>query len=150
MHEHSADLAIRKIQPVLPDVAIFNVPVFLYLEVIGDRRKIPPVRAKDAPDSKQNPFVRRHVGRIVNRVGQNARLLGLALLINPQESMAEHGGGVVHKGGGENEGNGLRVELPDPSLKSFTPLGGQASGVDAQLLTQPVIASHERALRRLA
>ena len=36
VHEEPADLPIVKIQSILPDIAIFDVPIFLHLQVIGD------------------------------------------------------------------------------------------------------------------
>ena len=82
MHEQPADLCVSKIQPVLPDVSIFNVPVFLNLEVVGNGGEIAPVSTENASDRILHPHVGRNVRRIIDGVGQDTRLFGLALLVN--------------------------------------------------------------------
>jgi len=98
MHQQTAHLIVRQVQPVFPDIAIFNVTVFLNLHIVRDRRKKTFVSSGKAFDGKHHAGIARHIGRVINGVGQNACLFRLALPIDPQERMAEHRRRVIHIG----------------------------------------------------
>src|SRR5207245_8649232 len=97
MHEHSRDLFCRQVEAIFPDVAVFEVPVFLDLDVVRYGRKIALESSEDSENGKGDLILCRHFRGIVDRVGQQTRLLRLALLVDAQKGMTEHGGRVVQE-----------------------------------------------------
>ena len=149
MHKQTRDLMVCKVQPVFPDIAVLNVAVFLDLEVVGNRREVAAVAAKDAADRIGQAGIRRHVRRIVDRVGQNPRLFCLALLVYPKQRMPKHRRGIVHEGGREDERDRLGLEVCEPALEPFAGHRWEAMLVETQSIPQPGIPGDKRALSRL-
>ena len=127
---------------------IFDVAIRLDLKVVG-RSETNLVAPKDALVCIFESDVGRKFCRVVDGVGQNSRLFGLAFLINPQECMTEHGGRIVHKGRGENEADSLGVQLGPPPVETITCHRHKPTVIKSQTLLQPVISGNEGTLGRL-
>ena len=63
--------------------------------------------------------------------------------------MAEHGGGVVHVKGSEDQGHAFGIQLPEPVVQALAGLFRHAAGIKLQLLLQPFVAGGETALRMI-
>src|SRR6185436_4776583 len=149
MHQETPDLLLREVQPILPNVPVFDIAIFLDLEIVGNGREVPGIAPEDALNRILGSRVRRHLGRIVDGVIQNTGLRGLSLGIDAQKGVPEHRGRIVHETGGEDDADRLGVELIEPSGEALTWLRRQAAVVEMQLLLEPVITGHEGALCRL-
>src|SRR5919108_399701 len=82
--------------------------------------------AEDTFDRKHDAFIRRRVGGVVDGIGENPGLLRLAVLIDPQEGMAEHRGWIIHERRRKYQRERLRVEFGIPRLEPFAALGREA------------------------
>src|SRR6185312_3319260 len=80
MHQKPTQLSIREIEPIFPNIPILYVPIFLNLQIIGNRRKVSFIESKDALYWTCETGVRRNLGCIIDGIGQNASLFGLPLL----------------------------------------------------------------------
>ena len=150
MHEHPCDLIFRQVQAVFPDVPVLKVAVFLNLDVVGNGRKVALEAASHSQNCEGQLVRGRHFRGIVDRVGQQTRLLRLVLLVDTQKRMPEHGGRIVQERRGEDERDGLRVHLGKPGPEPLAGLRRQTAIVEGQFRFQPMVACHERALRGLA
>ena len=84
VHQHLYDLIFTEIEPVFPNIPALKIPIFLNFQVIRHGRKIAFEATRHASIRIDKAVVCGHVGGIINRIGQNAGLLGLALLIDSQ------------------------------------------------------------------
>ena len=119
VHQQPPNLLFREIEAVFPDIPILDISILLYLQVVGIRREVSAVPAKNSTDRIGESGVRRYVRRIVDRIRQNSGLFGLALLINPKKRMAEHGCGIIQEGRGEDERDRVGLEVIEPAVKPF-------------------------------
>ena len=144
------DLLFGQLESIFPDVAVFNVSILLHLQIIRNCGKIAPVSAGDPADGIEQALILRDGRGVVDGIGQDARLLGLPLLIDPEKGMPEHGGRVVHEGGGKDQRDRFWIEFRIPCVEAFTGLRRKATVVKRELLLEPVIAGDESTLCRLA
>jgi hypothetical protein len=149
VHQQPPDLVLREIEAVFPNISIFDVPILLYLQVVGIRREVSAVPAENAMDRIGYSGVRRYVCRIVNRRGQNSGLFGLALLINTKKRVTKHGCGIVQESRGKDERDRLGLKIIEPAVKPFACHPRQTGIVELQPFPQPVISSDKGALSRL-
>ena len=63
--------------------------------------------------------------------------------------MAEHGGGVVHIKGSEDQSHAFGIQLPEPVVQALAGLFRHAAGIKLQLFFQPFVAGGETALRMI-
>ena len=50
VHQQPLDLVLREIEAIFPDIPIFDIPILLYLQVVGIRREVSTVSAEKATD----------------------------------------------------------------------------------------------------
>src|SRR5690349_757980 len=103
MHEEPANLIAIEIEPIFPDIAIFDIAIFLYFEVVGKRRKISSIAAEDAAYRVVQIRARRHIGCEIDGVRQQTSLRRLSPLVDSKKGMSEHRGRIVHERGREDK-----------------------------------------------
>ena len=149
MHEQSLDLRLAEVQPVFPDIAIFNVPILLHFEVVRNGGKIPAIPPENPANRIGQALIFGNIRGEVDGVGQDAGVWSLPTLIDPEKRMAEHRRRVIHEGRGENKGDGLGLEPSKPRVESVAPQRLQSRLIECELRLQPGIPRHKSALSRL-
>ena len=59
VHQQPPDLMFREIEAIFPNIPIFDVSIFLYLQVVGIRREVSAIPAENSPDRIGHSGVRR-------------------------------------------------------------------------------------------
>ena len=144
--QHLKHLILRKVQPILPDVAALEIPILLDFQIIGHRGEIAFESPGHAHIGVCEAVARGDLSSIIDGIRQDAGLLGLAFLIDPKQQVAEHRRWIVHKRRGENEGDTLRVQRAQPVCEPDARFGEEPSVVNRKDRFQPVISRRERAL----
>src|SRR5574338_1521989 len=85
MHQKSAQLMFGKIQAILPNIPVLDVPIFLNLQIIGNRRKVSFIDSKDALYRESETGIGRYLRGIVDGIGKDAGLFGLSFLIDTKQ-----------------------------------------------------------------
>ena len=134
MHQKPPKLNRCEIESILPNVTILDVSVFLNLEIVRNGGEIAFVEAENTLNRISDPGIRRDISGIVDRIGQDAGLFRLALLIHPEQRVAEHGGGIVHERGRKNECDRLNFKIGIPPIESFAGHRREAGLVKGQLI----------------
>ena len=149
MLDHARDLALGEGEPVFVDIAVLDIAVALHQLVVGLDRIGAGITAGEAEQREQHAVVLAGLGAVIDRVGEQPGVLGLARAIESQERVAEHGGGIVHVGRGKDQRGAGRTDGLGPGLETRAGLGLEAALVEAKALVQPAIAGDEGALRML-
>ena len=74
VHQESTHLHLREIEAIFPNITIFDVSILLDLQVVGNRREVSAVPPENATDRIGHAGIRRHIGCVINRVGQDSGL----------------------------------------------------------------------------
>lgn len=153
MRHHALHLAGREVERVLPEVAALPVGVLLHLLVVRQHGEVARVGARQPLHREEHAAVRPGLRREVHGVGQQvaARVAGLGRrLVDAQQRVAEHGGGVVHERLGQHERHRVGVDPRLPGGVARAVSRRQLGRVEADALRQPGQAGGVGAARVLA
>ncbi|MNN15701.1 hypothetical protein D3C81_1288140 [compost metagenome] len=147
MFEQAAGFRRRQVQPVLPQVAVFQAAVFADLLAVGHQREQPGIAAHQALPGIQDAVVHAlDVGAEVQRIAEQRAALAVDVgLVDTQQGVAEHRRGAVEVGGGEHQHGTVRGDVGVPGGELGAAQRRQV--VQRQLLAQPAGARRVDALR---
>ncbi len=137
MLDHAPGFFRSQVQPVFPQVAVFQAAVFRQFFLIRHQRKQPRVAACQTFPRVQNAVVHAFdVGTEVDRIAQECGVVGFrAGRIDAQQRVAKHRRGTVEVRGRENQHRAVRRHILVPGFEFLAVRGWQVSQV--QLVAQP-------------
>ncbi|MNQ89134.1 hypothetical protein D3C85_1044320 [compost metagenome] len=143
---HALGFDLRQVQSVLPQVTVLQAAVFREFFLVGHQGKQSRIAAHQAFPGVQNAVVRTFdVGAEVDRVTEQGGVVGLHIgLIDTQQRMAEHRGGAVEVGRGENHHRAVGRDVLEPLLE-FAAVHRRQVG-EVELRFQPAGAGRVNAL----
>ena len=137
MFDHARGFFRRQVQPVLPQVAVFQAVVLAELLAIRHQGEQAGVAAHQAAPGVENAVVVAFdEGAEIQRVAQQRGVVAVDIrLIDAQQGMAEHRRGAVQVGRREHQHRAVRIDVGDP-VSVFGAVGaGQV--IELQLRLEP-------------
>ncbi|MCY1422952.1 hypothetical protein D9M71_386520 [compost metagenome] len=149
MLDHAPGFFGVEVQPVLPQVTVFQAAIFREFLLIGHQGEQAGVATHQAlPGIENAVVVTFDIGPEVDRIAEQGGVVLLHFgLVDAQQRMAEHRGGTVEVGRGKNHHCAVGRYVFVPVVERLAVHPGQV--VELQLLTQPARARRVDALRML-
>ncbi|MNT25951.1 hypothetical protein D3C72_1614970 [compost metagenome] len=146
MFDHAPGFFRRQVQPVFPQVAVFQAAVLGEFFLIRHQGKQARIAAHQAfPGIKDAVVVAFDVGTEVDRIAEQGGVVALHVsLVDAQQGVTEHRRRAVEVGCGEDHHRAMRRDVLVPLGEFLTVRCGQV--IELQLFAQPARSRREYTL----
>jgi len=148
MLDHALGFLGREIQPVFPQVTVFQTTVLAEFLAVGQQGKQPGIATHQAFPGIQDAVVATlDIGAEIQRIAEHRRALRKVWRVDAQQRVAEHRRRTIQVGRGEHQNRAVRIDVGQPGFVFTTVHRRQI--IQLQLLAQPAGTRRVAALRML-